>query len=125
MCLILFAYNQHPDYQLILAANRDEFYERPTRALSFWADDPDVLAGRDMKSNGTWLGISRAGRLGAVTNYRDPADHRSDAPSRGVLVSRFLSGSDTAQAYLEKVASIGHRYNGFNLLLRDSSGLWH
>jgi uncharacterized protein with NRDE domain len=125
VCLILFSYNQHPDYQLILAANRDEYYDRPTRALSFWEDEPNVLAGRDIKSNGTWLGMSRTGRFGAITNYRDPATQRLDAPSRGVLVSNFLSGSEAAHAYLETVESVGHHYNGFNLLIGDSSGLWH
>jgi uncharacterized protein with NRDE domain len=125
MCLILFSYHQHPEYQLILAANRDEYYDRPTRALSFWADDPRVLAGRDLRSGGTWLGVSRGGRLGAITNYRDPATERRDAPSRGALVSDFLTGTETARAYLGKVARDGHHYNGFNLLLMDSFGPWH
>ena len=125
MCLILFSFNQHPDYPLILAANRDEYHDRPTLPLSFWEDEPNVLAGRDIKSNGTWLGMTRTGRFGAVTNYRDPANQRLDATSRGVLVSNFLSGSKSPQAYLEKVESVGHHYNGFNLLIGDNSGLWH
>ncbi len=125
MCLILFSYNQHPSYRLILAANRDEYYDRPAQSLSFWKNIPTVLAGRDLRSNGTWLGMTINGRIGAVTNYRDPTTQLLDAPSRGVLVSNFLSGTEPAEVYLKRVDSIGHHYNGFNLLLGDCSGLWH
>ena len=72
MCLILVSYDQHPDYKLIFAANRDEFYDRPTLPLAFWEDVPEIIGGRDMKSNGTWLGVHRTGRFAAVTNYRNP-----------------------------------------------------
>lgn len=125
MCLILMSYEQHPVYQLIFAANRDEFYDRPTRPLSFWEDRPDIIAGRDMKSNGTWMGITRTGRFAAVTNYRDTSINIPGAPSRGLLVSEFLSGSDTAETYLNGIASVGHHYDGFNLLVGDRSGLWY
>ena len=67
MCLIIFAYRSHPDYRLVLAANRDEFYDRPTRHAAFWNDAPEILAGRDLKAGGTWLGITKTGRFAAIT----------------------------------------------------------
>ena len=90
MCLILFAYEIHADYRLVFAANRDEFYQRPTQAVSVWDDAPEIIAGRDLKAGGTWLGMSRKGRLAAITNYRDPSTEASDPLSRGTLVARFL-----------------------------------
>lgn len=125
MCLILMAYNHHKRYPLILAANRDEFYNRPTLPAGYWEDRPDILAGRDLQGLGTWLGISGRGRLAAITNYRDPASIKSDAPTRGLLVSDFLAGSEPAEIYLQKLSKTGDRYNGFNLLLFDDTGLWH
>jgi uncharacterized protein with NRDE domain len=125
MCLILLAYRCHPGYELIVAANRDEFYERPTAPLGFWDDAPQVLAGRDLQEQGTWMGISRTGRFAAITNYRDPSQVRSGAPSRGQLVRSFLQGSQPASDYLEELRTITNRYNGFNLLLGDESGLYY
>ena len=97
MCLIAFAYNVHPFYRLILAANRDEFYERPSTPADFWEDYPQVLAGRDLKNKGTWLGITKYGKFAAVTNYRNPSTYRSDAPSRGRLVRRYLTGNQNSE----------------------------
>ena len=125
MCLILFSYLTHPDYRLVLAANRDEFYDRPTSALACWSDHPEVLAGRDLKGSGTWLGVSRNGRIAALTNYRDPAALMPDAPSRGMLIRDYLIGNLSAQDYLEAVSKIGRRYNGFNLIAGDSGGLYY
>ncbi len=125
MCLILFSYQTHPVYRLILAANRDEFYDRPTAAMAYWTDHPDVLAGRDLKGNGTWLGVSRSGRIAAVTNYRDPANLKQNAPSRGILIRDYLTGNSSPQHYLEAVNKIGWRYNGFNLIAGDTSGLYY
>lgn len=124
MCLILFSYDAHPIYKLILAANRDEFYDRPTRPLAFWEDRPEILAGRDLKGMGTWLGITPSGRIAAVTNYRDPSSLKENAPSRGYLVSNFLSGQDNPRSYLERVRTVGNTYNGFNLLIGEPSGLY-
>lgn len=124
MCLIVFAYNVHPSYRLILAANRDEFYERPSSSADFWKDHPQVLAGRDLKSGGTWLGVTRVGKLAAVTNYRDPSSLKSDAPSRGGLVSRYLTGKQNAQNYLKKISEQTGQYNGFNLLAGDDNDLF-
>ena len=125
MCLILFSYRAHPDFPLLIAANRDEFYSRPTAPAAFWPDHPDLLAGRDLKSGGTWLGVTRCGRMAAVTNYRDPARAKPDAPSRGHLVLRFLTGNKTARAYMAHVAEQAPRYNGFNLLAADAEGLYY
>jgi uncharacterized protein with NRDE domain len=124
MCLIAFAYNVHPLYKLILAANRDEFYERPSAPADFWKAQPQVLAGRDLKEGGTWLGATKKGKFAAITNYRDPASWKNDAPSRGKLVSRYLSGSQDADNYLKKISSKIDKYNGFNMLLGDHNDLF-
>jgi uncharacterized protein with NRDE domain len=124
MCLILFSYRIHPDYRLIVAANRDEFYARPTAALDYWKDHPDVLAGRDLKGNGTWLGVTRSGRLAAITNFREPAATIENAPSRGRLIGDFLIGNTAPQRYLKSVSETGYTYNGFNLIAGDLAGLY-
>ncbi|HQW21080.1 MAG TPA: NRDE family protein, partial [Rhodocyclaceae bacterium] len=99
MCLILLAWQAHPDYPLVIAANRDEYFSRPTAAAEFWSDrdppHPEILAGRDLQAGGTWLGISRAGRFAALTNFRQPENRATVAPSRGTLVSDFLTGTMT------------------------------
>lgn len=123
MCLILLAYKTHPSYPLILAANRDEFYDRPSAPADFWEERPDVLAGRDLKEGGTWLGITKKGRLAALTNYRDPLFIRPDAPSRGWLVRDFLCGTESPVRYLKDLSARAGRYNGFSLLFGDVSGL--
>lgn len=124
MCLIAFAYNVHPSYRLILAANRDEFYERPSSSADFWNHVPQILAGRDLKNGGTWLGVTRNGKFAAVTNYRDPASLKSGAPSRGKLVSDYLRGDRHADDYLKKISSRADLYNGFNLLAGDDNDLF-
>lgn len=125
MCLILFAYRSHPGYELLVAANRDEFYQRPTAPLAYWADAPDLLAGRDLQQGGTWMGITRSGRFAALTNYRDPAHIQESAPSRGHLVSAYLQSTASAAEYLADLASSADQYNGFNLLLKDHAGLYY
>jgi uncharacterized protein with NRDE domain len=124
MCLILFAYNVHPDYRLILAANRDEFYDRPSAPADFWTSHPQVLAGKDLKEKGTWLGVTKEGKFAAITNYRDPASWKEGAPSRGRLVSRYLTGSAGPEKYLRNVVKKADVYNGFNLLLGDGADLF-
>jgi uncharacterized protein with NRDE domain len=123
MCLILLAYDSHPAYRLILAANRDEFFARPTAAARFWEDAPHILAGRDLKEKGTWLGVTRSGRIAALTNFRDPGTERQEAPSRGSLVSDFLRGSGSVDDYLEFLGNEGSTYNGFNLIFGDMERL--
>lgn len=116
MCLIAFAFDAQPDYALVLAANRDEFYDRPTAPAHFWDEEPGLLAGRDERAGGTWMGVTRAGRFAALTNHRDPERRRDDAPSRGTLVTRFLRDQRAPQAFLDDLAERADRYNGFNLL---------
>jgi len=123
MCLILFAYEMHPRYQLALAANRDEFYDRPTQGLAYWDDVPQVLAGRDLKARGTWLGMTPTGRLAAITNFREPDNVKAQAPSRGQLVTDFLTGDETPEQYCGRISAIGQRYNGYNLILGDPNSL--
>ncbi|MDP3136967.1 MAG: NRDE family protein, partial [Burkholderiaceae bacterium] len=123
MCLILLAWQAHPDYPLVIAANRDEFFARPTVQAAFWAEAPQVLAGRDLQAAGTWLGVTRHGRFAALTNYRDPAQNQQ-LPSRGALVAGFLAGNETPKNYLARIAASGVRYNGYNLLLGDGQSLW-
>ena len=125
MCLLLLAYDIHPVYRMVLAANRDEYYDRPTEPLSFWNDRPDILAGRDLKGKGVWLGINRNNRIAAITNYREPFLRLENAPSRGLLVSDFLAGTEAPQNYLNHIKTIGHGYNGFNLIVGDGSGLFY
>ena len=115
MCLVLFAVGAHPEYPLVVAANRDEFYRRPALPVHHWDEDPRVVAGRDLEADGTWLGISAAGRFAAVTNYSDLVD---SAPlSRGALTASFLTGDMTAEDYASSIH--GPSYRGFNLLLWD------
>lgn len=122
MCLIVFDWR--PDVLsgalLTVAANRDEYFRRETLPLDWWPDTPGVLAGRDLAGGGTWLGLSRDGRFAALTNYRAPHDMRADAPTRGTLVSGFLSGPRRSPLhYLADVAERGAAYNGFNLIVAD------
>ncbi len=125
MCLIAFAYQAHPRYRLVVAANRDEFYRRPTAAAGFWPECPGLLAGRDLEQGGAWLGVTGDGRFAALTNYRDPAANKPDARSRGALVRDFLCGGREARAYLEGIRAAQGEYNGFNLLAGDAGGLWY
>jgi uncharacterized protein with NRDE domain len=123
MCLVLFAHRAHPAYRLVVAANRDEWFGRPTAPAAFWADAPDLLAGRDLEANGTWMGITRSGRFAALTNFRDPAANRAGAPSRGALVRDFLAGDTSAADYLRGLAPNADVYNPFSLLVGDVSSL--
>lgn len=124
MCLILFAFRHHPRYPLIVAANRDEFLERPTAAASFWDTDPPILAGRDLLCGGTWFGVSRQGGFAAVVNYRDPDSRKDDAPSRGTLVPEFLLGSAPCEVFLDNLRTKGNLYSGFSLLFGDAGKLF-
>jgi uncharacterized protein with NRDE domain len=125
MCLIVFAYRRHPDYHLILAANRDETYDRPTLPLAHWQDAPEIVAGRDLISGGTWLGVTRNGRFAAVTNYRVPQVAREQPPSRGLLAANFLQGGEAPHIYLENLRASAARYDGFSLLVGDSRGIYY
>jgi uncharacterized protein with NRDE domain len=123
MCLIYLAHRVDPRFRLVVAANRDEFHARETRPANWWDDDAGILAGRDLRAGGTWMGVSRSGRFAALTNFRDPQGNRPDARSRGFLASAFLKSGASALAYLEEVASDAQRYNGFSLLVHDGTSL--
>jgi uncharacterized protein with NRDE domain len=125
MCLIFFSLRNHPTYKLVVAANRDEFYSRRTAAAAYWPDHPDVLGGRDLEAGGTWMGISRSGRISLITNYRDPKNIDPHAPSRGQLVSDFLIGKESPKDYLVRISQDGKRYNGFNLIVGNADDLWY
>jgi len=123
MCFIVFGYDVHPRYSLIFAANRDEFYDRATAPVAFWQDQPDLLAGRDLKGGGTWMGITRSGRFAALTNYRDPSTHTPEGPSRGVLVKNFLSGDMDPDEYLNRLHQAADPFNGYNLVIGTPGSL--
>jgi len=125
MCLLLFSFRMHPRYPLVLAANRDEDYDRPSAPAAFWDDAPNLLGGRDLKDGGTWLGITKKGRIAALTNYRDPASVKEGAPSRGWLVSDFLRGRKEPLTYLQNLTSRADHYNSFSLILGDISHLYY
>lgn len=125
MCLILFSYKTHPNYKLVIAANRDEFYKRPTSSADFWKDHKNVLAGRDLEAGGTWMGINKNGALALLTNYRDLSNLKKNAPSRGKLVSDFLVAYPHPKKYLESMDLISGRYNGFNILLGNPDDIWY
>ncbi len=122
MCIVLIAWCTCPGVPLVLAANRDEYHERPTRTAGFWDDAPAIYGGRDLQQGGSWLALDRSGRIAAVTNLREPGTRRSGARSRGLLVSDYLRGNLAPAAYLRRVAA--GDYDGFNLLVGDHDGLW-
>ena len=121
MCLIVLAWRAHPDFPLVVAANRDEFHARPAAPAAFWTDHPAILAGRDLEARGTWMGVARGGRFAAVTNYRG-AREPSAKHSRGALVTGFLAGNDKPGEYIKGLEK--DSYSGFNLLVADEGDLW-
>lgn len=122
MCLIVWEWNPENPSHLLIAGNRDEHFKRPTAPLHWW-EDIRILAGRDLLAGGTWMGVGRSGRVAALTNYRDPALIRQDAPSRGSLVRGFLEGSMSCRNYLQSILNESSHFNPFNLLVFDGSTL--
>jgi uncharacterized protein with NRDE domain len=125
LCLILFAYQAHDKYKLIVAANRDEFYERPTAPVHFWEDYPNILAGRDLLKMGTWMGVTTSGRFAALTNYRDPKEQSDGKRSRGELPADFLKDNEHPEIYMYGLAKKRNLYPGYNLLAGDANGLYY
>lgn len=123
MCLLSFAIDSHPRYRLVLAANRDENFVRPTAPARFWDDAPQILAGRDLEAGGTWLGVSRNGRLAALTNYYGPDEYAPDKLTRGRLITDFLKSDLSPDGYFDHLQQTGDRYNGFGLVFGDNGGL--
>lgn len=124
MCLIVFAWKLIPECPLVLAANRDEFFIRPTQPAGWWEDYPSVYAGRDLQAGGSWLGIDRQGRFAALTNIRNGPAARHDTRSRGELVAAYLRDTIAPDSYLEQVRETAGLYNGFNLLWGDRDNLF-
>lgn len=125
MCLIVFGYKAHKKYPLILAGNRDEFYDRPAKNAHFWNTNPPVLAGKDLKAGGTWLGVSDKGELGAITNYRDLTNPTKGEKSRGAIIPEFLNRENDLQKALEPFIEHGELYSGFNLIAGDTENLFY
>ena len=131
MCLLVIAWQVHPRYRLVVAANRDEFHERPTEAMAVWPRSPhgppsdDLIAGRDLRAGGTWLGVDRQRRFGIVTNFRELQRPAAGAPSRGNLIPGYLRNPAPVTQYIHNLEAVAEQYSGFNLLLTDHDSLWY
>jgi uncharacterized protein with NRDE domain len=125
MCLIVFAYKMAPDIPFIFAGNRDEFYARPTETAHVWNTDPNIIAGKDKKAGGSWLGISETGKVSAITNYRDMSNIKPNAPSRGHIVKNALTSTLSTENFLTGLKSDAEAYNGFNLIAGDVKTLYY
>ena len=124
MCVVALACNTHPRWRLVLAGNRDEFHARPTAALARWPES-GVIAGRDLQSGGTWVGLDVHGRAAVVTNVRDGFAKPHDGPSRGALPTAFLAGEADAAGTTSGLLANADAYAPFNLMLADAAGCWH
>lgn len=125
MCIAYIAFATHPDWPLFIAANRDEFHNRPTLAAAPWQSNNNVIGGIDCLGQGSWLGVTRQGRFALLTNHREPGKTNPTAPSRGELVSRYLDGDSATERYMAEVQQQGSAYNGFNLLAGDADSAWY
>src|SRR5882672_10659376 len=125
MCLLVLAWRCHPRYRLVVAANRDEFHDRPAAGLGPWEDIPGVVGGRDLQAHGAWFAVDERRRVGIVTNFREFGRRRRSAPSRGGLIPAFLAGTRAPAEYLQTLETDAPGYAGFNLLLADSASLWY
>jgi len=131
MCLIFLSLRNHPNYKLIVAANRDEFYKRQTSPAEFWKEHPQIVGGRDLEAMkpdgtcGTWMAMNKNGRIAMVTNYRDLKNLKTVAPSRGYLVTDFLLSNESAEKYLKAIEKNKNDYNGFNLIVGDAEELFY
>jgi uncharacterized protein with NRDE domain len=123
MCLIAFNWVEHPVYKLVLVANRDEYFDRPTDSLRRW--ESGMYAGRDRKAGGTWLGIHPNGRFAALTNYRDIPNEREGKRSRGDLIPGFINSPLTVSGYLDLLQTEKHQYNGFSLIVVEGTEMWY
>ena len=123
MCLVLIAVTPDPEHRLVLAANRDEAHERPTAQAQRWGTEEGIIAGKDLRAGGTWLGVTETGRVAAVTNFREvpPA---SGSLSRGALVTDFLRSEASARSYGEALDKRSAAYGGYNVVLHDGAQTW-
>ncbi len=125
MCLIFLSYKQNKEYPLIVLANRDEFYKRPTQSAHYWEENQNILAGRDLEGGGTWMGITKNGYMSMLTNYRDIANIKPNAPTRGKLVSDYLHGEFNPKEYLVALSKTGSSYNGYSLINGHFNDPWY
>ena len=125
MCLLVIAWQVHPRYRLVVAANRDEFHERPTERMARWPAPDEIIAGRDLRAGGTWMGIDRRRRFGIVTNFRELQRPAPGAPSRGNLIPGYLRNPAPVTQYIQNLEPVADQYSGFNLLLTDHDSLWY
>lgn len=125
MCIAWIAYQVHPIYHIVIAANRDEFFSRPTAAAAYWSDPPGIAGGRDLKDQGTWFAADLYGRLGLLTNHRNFSLHKEAQKSRGVLIPAFLREKTSAEIFLKKTSEESENYNPYNLMVMDQSGLYY
>lgn len=125
MCIVNFHFQDHPMYKLIVVANRDEYYERPTKSAHFWEDEPNILAGRDLQQKGTWLGISKEGRFAAITNYRDPSMPETGRYSRGEIIRKYLTRDIEPESFMNKLSKSRTNYGGYNIIFGDQNRLFH
>ncbi|MDO9553580.1 NRDE family protein [Rhodonellum sp.] len=123
MCLIAFNWNNHPEYKMVLVANRDEFFERPSAPLQLW--DSGFYAGKDLRAGGTWMGIHPNGRFATLTNFRDLKNPRKDPTTRGNLVKDFLEGTLDPKEYLTMIQKEKDEYEGFNLVIGNHEKLYY
>lgn len=125
MCIIAFQYNSHATFKLVVVANRDEFYHRPTAPAHFWEEAPHIFAGKDLQQGGTWLGVNKAGRFVAITNYRDPKLAEYGEYSRGTIATNFLNSKQTVNEFIQELAQNKDKYGPFNILAYDGQSFLH
>ncbi len=124
MCVIFFAYKVNREYPLVVIANRDEFYDRPTKFADYWSDCPQVLAGRDNEAGGAWMGVTKAGRIAMLTNFRAPEDLRQGLESRGTLVKEYLQSELNQENFADMLKSTKDNFNGYNIIFGDNDKLY-
>jgi len=125
VCLLVLAWHAHPRFKLIVAANRDEYHDRPTAPLAKWPEPSAIVGGRDLRAGGAWLAVDTRSRFGVITNFREMQRPSPDAPSRGSLIPSYLSHEADAAPYLTALEPNAKRFSGFNLLLADQQELWY
>ncbi|MBN1829028.1 MAG: NRDE family protein, partial [Deltaproteobacteria bacterium] len=124
MCLILMAFHVNARYPLVVAANRDEFYDRPSLPAGYWPENPSILAGKDLRGGGAWFGVTKEGRFAAITNFRDPLTKREGQRSRGLIVADYLTGSRAPDAFVKDLRRRLNQYNDFTVILGSAESLF-
>lgn len=118
MCIVALAWQVIDGLPMCVLSNRDEFYARPTQALKHWENSP-IIAGQDLQSGGTWMGMTEAGRWAVITNYRDASDQRVYPTSRGDIVADYLASDLPPIRFTQQLEQHQRNYAGFNLIVGD------